>query len=125
MRISDWSSDVCSSDLGGRRRMDYLSEPFLIDGRWQAASGTRFGAVTNPANGMQIGKLAFAETGELDAALSAAQRGFDAWKRVPAFERYTTLRMAAALVRQRGEDIPACIPREQGEHEESRGGKAR
>src|SRR3546814_15350405 len=94
--------------------MDYLSEPFLIDGRWQAASGTRFGAVTNPANGMQIGKLAFAETGELDAALSAAQRGFDAWKRVPAFERYKNLRMAADLVRQRAEDIAACLNREQG-----------
>src|SRR3546814_17953083 len=63
---------------------------------------------------MQIGKLAFAETGELDAALSAAQRGFDAWKRVPAFERYKTLRMAADLVRQRAEDIAACITREQG-----------
>src|SRR3546814_20384566 len=85
--------------------MDYLSEPVLIDGRWQAASGTRFGAVTNPANGMQIGKLAFAETGELDAALPAAQRGFDAWKRVPALERYKTLRMAAELVRQRADAI--------------------
>src|SRR3546814_13534101 len=81
-----------SANRGGRRRMDYLSEPFLIDGRWQAASGTRFGAVTNPANGMQIGKLAFAETGELDAALSAAQRGFAAWKRVPAVERRSEAR---------------------------------
>src|SRR3546814_3181559 len=36
MRISDWSSDVCSSDLGGCRRIDHLSLLpliFIVEGR--------------------------------------------------------------------------------------------
>src|SRR3546814_2654675 len=30
MRISDWSSDVCSSDLGGAEICDTLADQFLI-----------------------------------------------------------------------------------------------
>ncbi|MHB1207778.1 MAG: NAD-dependent succinate-semialdehyde dehydrogenase [Rhodospirillaceae bacterium] len=94
--------------------MNYLSEPFLIDGQWRAASGARFGVVNNPATGLQIGKLPFAEKAELSAALLAAQKGFEAWRVVPAFERYQVLRRAADLVRARTEEIANSITLEQG-----------
>jgi succinate-semialdehyde dehydrogenase/glutarate-semialdehyde dehydrogenase len=84
--------------------MDYLSEPFLIDGQWRSASGSRSGAVYNPASGTRIGDLPFVETAELDAALLAAAKGFGVWKRVK----------AADLVRERVQEIADCITREQG-----------
>ncbi|MEI9927350.1 MAG: aldehyde dehydrogenase family protein [Sphingomonas sp.] len=86
----------------------------MIDGRWRSASGARSGPIYNPATGSRIGDLRFVETAELDAALLAARKGFDVWKRVPAFERYKTLRRAADLVRDRAEDIAGRITREQG-----------
>jgi succinate-semialdehyde dehydrogenase/glutarate-semialdehyde dehydrogenase len=94
--------------------MDYLSKPFLIDGEWRSASGTRGGPVFIPSTGEQIGVLPFAEPAELDAALDAAARAFRTWKEVPAFERYGVLRKAATLVRERAEEIACSITREQG-----------
>src|SRR3546814_8982651 len=34
MRISDWSSDVCSSDLGGADLRSKLGEPPILDAAW-------------------------------------------------------------------------------------------
>ena len=94
--------------------MNYLAEPFLINGEWRAGCGARVGPVYNPATGERIGDLAYVERAEMDAALAAADKGFAAWRRVSAFERYKILRAAADLVRQRMEEIAACITREQG-----------
>jgi succinate-semialdehyde dehydrogenase/glutarate-semialdehyde dehydrogenase len=94
--------------------VDYLAQPFLIDGEWRSSSGSRSGPVFNPASGARIGSIAFAETEDLDAALRAAEAGFRAWKQVPAFERYRILRGAAANVRERAGEIASCITREQG-----------
>src|SRR3546814_9124969 len=42
MRISDWSSDVCSSDLRFRRRRDSaLPHPVLVGARRRGARGGR------------------------------------------------------------------------------------
>ena len=89
--------------------MNYLAEPFLINGEWRAGCGARVGPVYNPATGERIGDLAYVERAEMDAALAAADKGFAAWRRVSAFERYKILRAAADLVRQRMEEIAACI----------------
>lgn len=94
--------------------MNYLAQPFLIDGEWRSSSGARHGPVFNPASGAQIGSIAFAEAEDLDAALRAAERGFRTWKQVPAFERYRILRQAADNVRERVGEIASCITREQG-----------
>src|SRR3546814_5725566 len=48
MRISDWSSDVCSSDLAMARSL-LLAEPSQLAGQWQAAlSGPQATAQTPP-----------------------------------------------------------------------------
>jgi succinate-semialdehyde dehydrogenase/glutarate-semialdehyde dehydrogenase len=94
--------------------MDSLSAPFLIDGEWQAGSGSLSGPVYNPATGEKIADLPFAGAAEMEAALSAAEKGFAAWRRVPAFERYQLLRKAADLVRERLEQIAVSITLEQG-----------
>src|SRR3546814_9889814 len=66
MRISDWSSDVCSSDL------------------------------------------------DLDRALAAAEKGYEAWKKVSAFDRYKLMRKAAEILRGRADEIAAIMTTEQG-----------
>ena len=46
--------------------------------------------------------------------LEATSRGFEAWKRVPAFERSKLLRRAADLLRQRADSIAQLMTLEQG-----------
>jgi len=92
----------------------YPDTRLLIDGEWCDAASGKTQDVINPATGQPIGKVAFAATADLDRALDAAQRGFEAWRRVPANERATTMRRAAGLLRERAADIARILTLEQG-----------
>ena len=92
----------------------YTDTRLLINGQWcDAASGKTLNVV-NPATGKTIGKVAHADIADLDRALAAAQQGFEAWRKVPANERATTMRKAASLVRERAADIARLLTQEQG-----------
>src|SRR5690606_37723365 len=70
--------------------------------------------VLNPATGEAIGKVAHADKADLDRALAAADKGFKAWKKVSAFDRYKTLRKAADIIRSRADEIGKIMSMEQG-----------
>lgn len=91
-----------------------LDKPLLIDGTWQAPSGSRTVEVKNPATGQVIAQLPVCERADLDAALAAAARGFEVWRGMTAMERYRILQRAAAIVRERAEVIAGHMVREQG-----------
>jgi succinate-semialdehyde dehydrogenase/glutarate-semialdehyde dehydrogenase len=93
---------------------DYPNTQLYIDGTWRAARGGRCLPVHNPATGAVIGQVAYAEREDLDDALAAAERGFAAWRRVSAFERYKIMRRAAQLLRERVDHVAACMTMEQG-----------
>ncbi|MFZ4878388.1 NAD-dependent succinate-semialdehyde dehydrogenase [Janthinobacterium sp. Mn2066] len=94
--------------------MTYPDTPLFIGGQWRDAASGKSIAVFNPADGQQIGRVAQAGLADLDAALAAAQQGFEAWRELPAIERAATMRRAAALLRERSESIAALITQEQG-----------
>src|SRR3546814_8111322 len=98
MRISDWSSDVCSSDLGttrtaGRHLIRIHQEPevpitqedlnmaidslLFIDGELRAAEGGKTYDNIGPWTGEVIGQAANASAKDVDAAIAAARRAFD------------------------------------------------
>ena len=92
----------------------YKDVQLLIDGQWRAGSGGRTIAVLNPATGEQIGTVAHAEKADLDAALAAADKGFKAWRKVAAYDRYKIMRKAADLMRERADSIARLMTMEQG-----------
>ncbi len=92
----------------------YTDTRLLINGEWCDAASGRTIDVVNPATGKVIGKVAHAGIEDLDRALAAAQKGFEAWRRIPAAERATTMRKAASLVRERAADIGRLLTQEQG-----------
>jgi len=92
----------------------YPDTRLLIDGEWCDAVSGKTQNVINPATGKPIGKVAHAGIPDLDRALDAAQRGFEAWRRIPANERATTMRKAASLLRERAADIGRILTQEQG-----------
>lgn len=92
----------------------YPDIQLLIDNQWvDAASGKKLDVV-NPATGGRIGSVAHAGTADLDRALAAAQRGFAAWRNVPANERAAQMRRAAGLLRERADEIARLLTQEQG-----------
>ncbi|KAI5914136.1 NAD-dependent succinate-semialdehyde dehydrogenase [Thauera sp. 2A1] len=94
--------------------MTYPNTQLLIDGQWQDAADGRTLPVHNPATGAEIGRVAHAGIADLDRALSAAQKGFETWRDVPALERQKILRRAAGLMRERADTIAALLTQEQG-----------
>ncbi|NGZ84749.1 NAD-dependent succinate-semialdehyde dehydrogenase [Duganella aceris] len=86
----------------------------LIANEWVEATDGKTIPVLNPATGKPIGNVAHAGIADLDRALAAAQRGFDAWRKVPAFERGAIMRRAANLLRERADDIARLLTLEQG-----------
>lgn len=94
--------------------MTYPSTQLFIAGEWQDAADGRSLAVFNPATGKEIGRVAHAGIKDLDRALAAAQKGFEAWRDVPAFERAKIMRRAAGLMRERAGAIAAVLTQENG-----------
>lgn len=94
--------------------MSYPNTQLLIDGQWQDAADGRTLPVFNPATGAEIGRVAHAGIADLDRALAAAQKGFEAWRDVPAIERGRIMRRAAGLMRERADGIAAVLTQENG-----------
>ena len=86
----------------------------FLDGAWQAGEGHDRQAVVNPATGGTIAEVPLASAADLDAALAAADRGFQLWRNTDANARAAILRRAAALMRERAEHIATLMTREQG-----------
>lgn len=93
--------------------MSTYPELFLyINGEWRKTADDL--PVLNPATEKEIGRLPHAETSDLDDALEAAEKGFKVWRRVPPRERASVLYRAAALLRERQEEIASDITAEHG-----------
>ncbi|MDF3917882.1 NAD-dependent succinate-semialdehyde dehydrogenase [Salinicola salarius] len=92
----------------------YSDVKLYIDGEWREGQDGRQIDVVNPATGEVIGRVAHAATADLDAALAAAERGFQTWRATSAFERYKIMRKAAELLRERADGIARLMTQEQG-----------
>jgi succinate-semialdehyde dehydrogenase/glutarate-semialdehyde dehydrogenase len=92
----------------------YPNTQLMIAGEWEAASDGRTIAVHNPATGAEIGRVAHAGIADLDKALAAAQKGFDAWRDVPAADRARLMRRAAVIMRERADAVAEVLTAEQG-----------
>ncbi len=86
----------------------------LIDGQWRPSLSGKTINVIDPATEEKIGTLAQAGIADLDLALSAAEKGFSTWRRVPALERSKLLRRAAEILRERADQIAPLMTLEQG-----------
>ncbi|MCX7196913.1 MAG: NAD-dependent succinate-semialdehyde dehydrogenase [Proteobacteria bacterium] len=100
--------------------MDTVSAPaypplyLYIDGRFIGAEGRVEQDVTNPATGAVIGRLPHASREDLDAALGAADRAFQSWKKSSPVERSKILRRAADLFRERAPEMARGITLDMG-----------
>lgn len=93
-----------------------------IDGRWTAASDAADFAVTDPASGALVARVAALGEAETDAAIAAATAAFPAWAARLPQERAQILRRWAELMLAATEDLALIMTLEQGKPlAESRG----
>ncbi|HET9208710.1 MAG TPA: NAD-dependent succinate-semialdehyde dehydrogenase [Burkholderiaceae bacterium] len=100
-----------SADL---MKVRYTAPRLHIAGRWREGRATQRHTVFDPSCGSAIGELSLANHTDLDEVLVAAERGFDAWRQVPAYRRAEALQGAARRMQQRSEEIAPLLTLEQG-----------
>ncbi|MBT0958465.1 NAD-dependent succinate-semialdehyde dehydrogenase [Alphaproteobacteria bacterium KMM 3653] len=91
---------------------DYPDLQLYIGGAWRKTAQDM--PVINPATEAEIGRLPVAGQGDLEDALSAAQEGFRIWRATPPRARADVMLRAAALLRERQEEIALSITAEHG-----------
>jgi succinate-semialdehyde dehydrogenase / glutarate-semialdehyde dehydrogenase len=85
-----------------------------IAGHWREGRHSKRHPVFDPATGKSIGSLGLASVDDIDDAIAAAECGFEAWKRVPAFKRSEALHAASQRMQERGQEIARLLTLEQG-----------
>lgn len=93
---------------------DYPAPALYIDGRWLDTGSAGSRPVVNPADESVLGLLPLAGDAELDLAVAAARRGFEAWKKTSAHARWETITRATRLLRERADAIARIMTLEQG-----------
>lgn len=91
---------------------DYPDLRLYIDGAWRTTGDAL--PVVDPATEEVIGSVPVAGPGDLDDAVKAAVRGFEAWRVTPPSERAEVICRAADLMRDRQAEIAESITLEHG-----------
>ena len=94
--------------------MDYPPLALHVAGEWldRASGGERY--VINPADESPLAVLPLAGEAELRAAAESSRLGFAAWRKRSVLERFTVLRRATDLMRERAPAIARILTLEQG-----------
>ncbi|QJP15803.1 NAD-dependent succinate-semialdehyde dehydrogenase [Starkeya sp. ORNL1] len=90
----------------------YPDLQLYIAGEWRKSAETQ--PVLNPADESVIGMLPIARRADLDDALAAAVEGHKIWSRTSPAKRAAVMLKAAALMRERTEEIAYAITLEHG-----------
>jgi malonate-semialdehyde dehydrogenase (acetylating)/methylmalonate-semialdehyde dehydrogenase len=88
--------------------------PHWIDGREVAGASGRFAEVYDPALGQASGRVGFASTEEVGAAVAAAQAAFPAWAATPPLRRARVMFKFKELIERDLDQLARAISSEHG-----------
>tara|TARA_Y100001970_G_scaffold253062_1_gene327424 strand:+ start:3841 stop:5283 length:1443 start_codon:yes stop_codon:yes gene_type:complete len=86
----------------------------FIDGKWQPSEKNETYDVINPATEEVIGKAPKATKSDVLKALKSAEKGFQIWKKTPAWKRSYKIRKIADLMRERKHELAKWLALEVG-----------
>ena len=87
---------------------------FYIDGAWQEAASRKSLPVINPANEEPLYEIALGSKADVDKAVAAARRAFDAFSLTTREERAELLAKIIDVYKKRMKDVGAAISNEMG-----------
>ena len=85
-----------------------------FDGAWQSSSGTETIAVISSATEAEVARVPRGTAADVDRAVTAARRGFDAWSRVSVEDRAKWLEKLSDAMKTRVPQIAEAISHEVG-----------
>ena len=88
--------------------------PNYVGGAWRAASTQDAQDVRNPATGETLARVPLSSAADVAAAIEAASRAFDGWRRTPATERIQYLFAFKQKLEENFDDIARTITTEAG-----------
>jgi len=88
--------------------------PHWIDGKPSSASATRVGDIFNPATGQKIAEVAFADAGQVNAAVDSARIASLSWSQVPVTRRSQVFYQFRSLLAEHATELAQLISREHG-----------
>ncbi|MCB1888448.1 MAG: aldehyde dehydrogenase family protein [Rhodocyclaceae bacterium] len=94
--------------------METVRDAFYIDGRWAQPIGDAFIDLISPADGARAGRVPAGCDADVDKAVAAASRAFEAWSQTSPAERSGWLSRIQAGLKQRSEMLANTITREMG-----------
>ncbi|MGI0055420.1 MAG: aldehyde dehydrogenase family protein [Thermoplasmata archaeon] len=93
-----------------------MSEKFglFIGGKWTEPTGAQRFETENPANGEKVGSFVSATPADVQAAITAAQAAFPAWRDTPPPQRGEILLRAARYLSEHKEELGRVVSQEMG-----------
>jgi malonate-semialdehyde dehydrogenase (acetylating)/methylmalonate-semialdehyde dehydrogenase len=88
--------------------------PHWIGGKPVASQSGRACEVTNPATGAVTKRVPFANAGEVDAAVKAAQAALPAWRDAPPLRRARVMQKFLALLQDDQKALAQLVTEEHG-----------
>ncbi len=85
-----------------------------VDGSYTAGASSRSGVVFNPATGKQTGEVNFANTEDVDTAVSSARKAFDTWRHSPLTHRQNIMFKFREMVAARRRELAETLTSEHG-----------
>ena len=85
-----------------------------VDGTWVPARSAQVMESLNPATGEVLGLVPKSGPEDVEAAVQAAARAYESWRKVPAPRRAEILFRVAELILQRKEDLARLMTQEMG-----------
>lgn len=89
-------------------------DKFFLDGRWVGPAGSGFIDVHSPATEEVIARIPQGNATDVEAAVSAARRAFDAWSTTPVAKRAEYVQKIHEGLKARAAEIAETISREMG-----------
>lgn len=85
--------------------MSFPPRQLYYDGQARAASSGKTFQTVNPATATPLAEIQVASHADIDAAIASADRAFPSWSQTPLIARARILQKAAALLRERNDEI--------------------
>ncbi len=92
----------------------YADYGLYIDGGWRGANSGSTYPVIDPATEEVLGEAPAAQDDDVEAAIAAADKGFQVWRNTQPWERSRLIRRIGELMEERKEEIATYMTREIG-----------
>lgn len=96
------------------KQRGFIKVKNYYDGQWVEEAGVEYFPVENPSTGEVIGQVPYSSEETVIAAIDAAEKAYESWRKVPVAKRTSYLFKLQHLIEENFDELAATISMEQG-----------